>query len=745
MKRTRMLLCILIAMLLATNALGETSGILIRSGTENVSENLTIYTAASANGIIAACDMNRYQYLLFDQEKQIAEFSSLTFDDQTPGSESYNSPLTLVSDGQNLYSIELTVQNDLSRGSFFKGAGLYQYSSETGKFEFAYDLDLSEAYVQPDYGSEYCLTCLDAAMGDGHLAVLIEEEPETGGLLSFSDKNETQSYLLCYNLIDNQKYTYALSGVRDLIAFNGEWLLYAQLQDDSQDVDILALNMLDGTQKSLIKIPSEGGRRAEHFAWNYDDSSLLYSIDNRVWRIRSVKDSPECIASLAVRQPYGLLPLGSNALAAWTDKAIVTCSLDGQTLQDSELVVFGSNEYLDAYTLENGDVQLAKYDGTLSVIDLLQTRSSTPDIMILNTYNHFGVKQLSDRGYLLPLESDLISALVAKMHPDIQAAVTKDGQVVALPCSLLCQPMLGICEETWSQIGAQRPTTWEEMLLFLQGWPERKVQHPDIGLFAEGFDSQSLQYLILNNILTDYEQYRLSGEGNPGYDTPAFRNLLNLYRSLNFQQIVQEETGGESAFLLTAEYQSSAKSYHSGIVGLPLSIDAEVPSYLSASMSMMVVNPFSENKENALRLLEYVAEHLAPIDRMEMIPDENTPLRNDYYEENVRQLAQEIAQIDQQMQSAKESDLPGLEMEKSRKEISLADLEENSWLASARSIQQYRKESEHICILYRDTFSDQELNLMDEEKTRFVQGQMTIDQYIDTLQRRYVMNIYEGK
>lgn len=149
--------------------------------------------------------------------------------------------------------------------------------------------------------------------------------------------------------------------------------------------------------------------------------------------------------------------------------------------------------------------------------------------------------------------------------------------------------MLGIFEETWEQFGpGQVPTTWEEMLLFLQSWPERRQQYPDVRLFAEELDSDSLQYLILNGILTDYEKYRTSSAQNMGYDTPTFRRLMELFRSMDFRRIAEEENTTRNTFLFTAEYLPSAEFYSSEIIGLPLSIDANEPSYLSASVFFIV-------------------------------------------------------------------------------------------------------------------------------------------------------------
>ena len=736
------MLAIVICFLFLFSTATAVSSNLLWSGSENDADDFSIYTAASANGIIGVCDMSEYRYLFFDAEKKIAEFSSLTFYDQTSGKEKYRSPLTLVSDGESIYSIELTIQNDPSLGADFVAAGLYQYGQGKETFEFVCSLDLAETFVQSDNAGEYCLTCLDAAVSDDYLCLLFEEESESTGLLTFADENEVEGKLLCFDRAGGEKRTYSLSGVRKLIAINGDWLLYAQMKNDSQDVDIQALNITDGEQMYFITIKAQNGQQPKCFSWNYSDGSLLYTCGNQVFRVRSTEADPEAVASLAVRNPAGVLPLGVNSAAAWTETAVVVTTLDAQSIQHEELVVLGNNQYLDSFALENSDVQLSKYDGTLSIIDIVQTHSEVPDILILNTYNKAGVQQLLNRGYALPIESQIIADLIDQMHPDIQAQVVRDGQIIALPYALLTQPMTGAFEETWTYIDQQMPATWAEMLSFLKNWPEMKQQYSDVGLFAEKMDAAQLKYWLLDSIIRDYEQYRT--QENVGYDTEIFKNLLTSFQELDFDQILQDETGKESMFLFSTSYESSAEGNMFGAIGLPLSIDDESLSYMTASLYIMVINPYSKHTETAIRLLEYVAEKIAPIDKIEMIPTENTPLREEDYEERKANLAAEIARIEAQMQSAETVDLTELKMEKEEKEKELTDLNENSWLASAESIQQYRSDSKHIGILYRTSLSSREEQNMNDEMERFVEGQMTLEQYINTLQRRYTMNSDEG-
>ena len=83
------MLAIVICFLFLFSTATAVSSNLLWSGSENDADDFSIYTAVSANGIIGVCDMSEYRYLFFDAEKKIAEFSSLTFYDQTSGKEKY--------------------------------------------------------------------------------------------------------------------------------------------------------------------------------------------------------------------------------------------------------------------------------------------------------------------------------------------------------------------------------------------------------------------------------------------------------------------------------------------------------------------------------------------------------------------------------------------------------------------------------------------------------------------------------
>lgn len=162
----------------------------------------------------------------------------------------------------------------------------------------------------------------------------------------------------------------------------------------------------------------------------------------------------------------------------------------------------------------------------------------------------------------------------------------------------------------------------------------------------------------------------------------------------------------------------------------------------------MAINPGSKHIDEAIELVRYVAQHLNVYDRMDMCPGENEPVIGELYYESQ-------AEYDAQMRLYSQK-LEGAEDEVSQKEIELErdayDLEMQAFLsdykygASPESIQQYRQEVENALMpIYRTGISREEYRAVNEKRRQFLDGQVSVDQYIAELERRFVFSVMENR
>ena len=157
-------------------------------------------------------------------------------------------------------------------------------------------------------------------------------------------------------------------------------------------------------------------------------------------------------------------------------------------------------------------------------------------------------------------------------------------------------------------------------------------------------------------------------ENEFSFDTPLFRELMAAFEAVDFEALgVSEEGSGDYVYnaesTLFYTYGSSFSPYvtGSGPQMLYLGLDEGMQPLVSTDVTVAFVNPFSQNRDLAIEYLECASEQVDAIMRITMMPGENEPVLNPYFEETLESYDEQIASLEAQLLGAEEVDKQALE------------------------------------------------------------------------------------
>lgn len=404
-------------------------------------------------------------------------------------------------------------------------------------------------------------------------------------------------------------------------------------------------------------------------------------------------------------------------------------------------------EILDDYLAAHPEIEAVPMEDDTEFIRDALDHSDAVDVYFFHTLQSTVFETLRDKGYLLALDNPELVAFTQSLYPEFQSITVHDGEVCAIPFSMIIQPGLGVYMDTWQKCGFTEddlPTTWGQLMRFaVKIWPSISNQYEDIGLFDEADNT----YSFLTQIGNNYEAYRASHNYEFGYDTLEFREILELFQQMNRAEEYDEYEDAQE-FLFCCDYSPSVRRYGENVRALRLSFkEGEGPCWATGVL-VMAINPNSKHIDEAVELIKYVTQHLNVYDRMDMCPGKNAPIIGDLYYESMAAYDSQVRLYSQRLASAEdEVSCKEIEMERDAYDLEMRSfLSEIKYEASPESIQQYRQEVENALVpIYRTGLSREEYRAVNEKRQQFLDGQISVDQYISELERRFVFNALENR
>lgn len=494
-------------------------------------------------------------------------------------------------------------------------------------------------------------------------------------------------------------------------------------------------------------------------------------------RAMAYDESTDTLYIGAANKIYRMVSLANFELAAYhpaTDlysegKNMVTCggqvalfdnyglylrTADPAQLPDATLSIYGyygTREHVQAMQAL-GDIPVffvnAYYNSAQELGQALASGENQLDILSISL-DWIDFTRLMEKGYCQDLsENDAISAYVKEMYPFMQDAVMLDGKIMAVPTD-----MYAFCwhynREGFEKLGLEVPQTYAEMAELMNNWAsdENEENRQEYALYGE---EGSWKEIMVRDALTNYEQYQLSRGESIDLNNDAFRNMMTALDAIDtedvevhidWENVMGDELPEElnelwmkDALLYNYYNVDPQMNYGMDLKPLHLKTAEDTEYVMPAHVTVMFVNPRSENLETAVKYLEALvkAKQADKIYMTTVSPAHNEPVINENYEENLKGFEKGVEQIKAQIEKADPIDKPALEEQlASYMEYRDRYEKEERYSITAEEIAAYRAEMEHAVLerpsVMNSSYDEGSFHSLIQ---RYLDGQINLEQFI---------------
>lgn len=445
---------------------------------------------------------------------------------------------------------------------------------------------------------------------------------------------------------------------------------------------------------------------------------LGFVLDEQWWEMDGLDGEPQALARTGL-QPYlgswGLLteegalladPMEAAALqpGAATENTL-TVQTDGRDWVGSVARRLGQEQGIEVEVssryLSYGELSQAMLTGS-EEFDVYVTPLSWPDY-----------DALYDKGYLVPLEDEELKAWAARVYPGMAEAFTRDGDLVAIPVEI------NVCGEAYNPRVTQAlgiteiPTTWREFFHLLA-----QLSHSDLDDYFvfDPWDTdfkETTLYQFLGKALFEMQQL----EDTRGFlNAPEMRATLEEFEQIDFDAFLQGWEDGNDytkdvLFFCPEELNCYNYGWNRGMypgdmptfAAMPLSVQPGQPGFLYASMCVAIINPHTRHPQAARLLLKALWADLPETMQANLLADWDTPILDENQEEG----------------------------------------KPPEYLVSPEDLAVYQSYAPLVRIDHDDGLGFDGEDLLVDLASRYLAGNLTAEEFLDTLDERWSMMLLE--
>ncbi len=728
MKLKGLLALLFVLVLLAfVPALAEQNNTLLFDGKlEQWGMDYAQQVAAVGDTLYIARSSGLYSYHMGDEApKQLMDFTKTDFTgSKIPESEHAMFPIgTLIGTGDSLYSL------DLNRGM------LWYYDKNEANFVMEHSFEaVTDGDSQQIFYEGFCME------GDSIYYVT-------------SDAMTTIRNLMRLDLT-NGKTGLVRSGI-ELVAPYAKGVLLVGMNTLSSLGSLALLDTKTGSLDEKLKLTGAFRKL------NYDpvtDTAYLWR-KGEIYASQAFQ-APVTSARIPIARPVadGALFAGGYLAFPYED-GVRIFSTDPKLLTDLPLKIGGQT-----FELPMEDFSKANPDVTFSFVDVFP--ETTADLVMhmmgeenaadvyslyLSGYN---LDSLYEKGYFADLsDSGIIKSTVDAMYPYIKDELERGGKIVALPF-YTDNRVFVYNPRAFEAVGLTEkdvPKTYGELLDFVKVWGEKYAElFPSMSLFGYDADPKLYKRIVAQSIIED-QMYACLRRGEPvKNDTSEMKKLLEKLMAADFSVInalAPESTANDYAtlddwpkLLFQIWYGASTGATYTDFLSyMPLGLNENEQPVVLAQVQVLLINPYSQNYDAALKFVEYMATSLYDLNRFNMMPGENEPVRNPGFQPEW--FEKEISNAEKTFKEAKEEDKHNIQ---DRLDFLLTEYEQQKrfeWLISKESIASYRALDPYFMLKKPNLMFGMGSNdeLKDMFYNRFLNGQISVDQFLKELDQKLRM------
>lgn len=281
------------------------------------------------------------------------------------------------------------------------------------------------------------------------------------------------------------------------------------------------------------------------------------------------------------------------------------------------------------------------------ISQLIRGNDTATDIYMVRTFET-GYRELLEKGFCYDLtDQEEIYNRVVSMPPALSQALMRGGRLLGVPVEMEFDSwaMLACSYETLDELGIaleEIPTNLLDLLDKAAQWYQDGVLD-GVRLFNSGDQAFALTWFALNN----YAQYASAESKALDYDTPLFRSLMEKCDRLCALLAQQGELSDAAPYLFAGATPKALLFDRDGgqSAFLPMTPQAGMPPRYAVYITVAVLNPLSQNKEQALVYLRSLIKELPAETRLYFWPEQAEGEERAQYQEQRQIAVEEIARL----------------------------------------------------------------------------------------------------
>ena len=441
---------------------------------------------------------------------------------------------------------------------------------------------------------------------------------------------------------------------------------------------------------------------------------LGFVLDEQWWEMDGLDGEPQALARTGLQPYLGSWGLLTEEGALLADPMEVAALQPGAATENALTVQTDGRDWVGSVARRLGQEQGIEVEVSsryLSYGELSQamlTGSDEFDVYV-TSLNWPDYDALYDKGYLVPLEDEELKAWAARVYPGMAEAFIRDGDLVAIPVEIDIEGMTYNPRVTQALGISELPTTMREFFHLLA-----QLSHSDLGDYFvldpyEPNLKKTMLYWFLGKALFASQQL----EDTRGFfNTPEMRATLEEFEQINFDAFPQGWEDGDdytkdvlfSSNILNCDwYYWYQGVYHSDAIVMPLSVQPGQPGFLYASMYVAIINPHTRHPQAARLLLKALWADLPETMQANLLADWDTPILDENQEEG----------------------------------------KPPKYLVSPEDLAVYQSYAPLVRIDHDDGLGFDGEDLLVDLASRYLAGNLTAEEFLDTLDERWSMMLLE--
>lgn len=494
--------------------------------------------------------------------------------------------------------------------------------------------------------------------------------------------------------------------------------LLANWDYGSEEALILSRINDDASLDELCRLPT--GARA--VALDPDTGALYAAIQGKVCPVDPATGAVgEAVAALPTVPDYAVVMNGGKTYAANMGGYLAVLDTEGRLSEDAVLTISAGSgaEWLDRavieYSVEHPQIAPCMDHEHRDILKDVTTQSPDTDIYLITTDDGGAYESLVKRGFMLPLDgSAALSALAARIYPNLLKKLSCDGALAALPVNLYGNGM-GMSAELLDKMGIDAddvPRTWPAFLDFMEN--ELKSGLSALGERAQftydGMNAEDFRYFMIQRALNDFTQASDAAGGIPNFEDPRLVETLERLCEIDFTEYglpeKQSDDAGygygwnsETRYLLQFDADYLFGSGMLDCVPVPLGFGDDLPGVLSLNVTVAFVNPYSNRQAEAMAFLEAMAAKLPDELLYALCPDLNEPVRQPEadrmladYQKWIDEWTRDVESAEPSMRQQMQDTLEGIKREAEEY------AQRGCWLISQERLDWYRANADKLNI-----------------------------------------------